>query len=271
MAEQAASSRESLLAATERPWYHTIELAPGIVTPGWFDHREIRHKLPFPPSMAGMRCLDVATADGFWAFEMERRGADEVVAVDILDPEAWDWPANTPPGAAQELDRRKEGGRGFRIASEALGSDVRYLESSVYDLTPEEVGEFDFVYLGSLLLHLRDPVLALQRVREVCRGALLVVDAISLPLTLFHRQPMASLDGYGRPWWWKANLAGLVRMLDAAGFRLVQRPKRFYMPPGKGHFVPPLDPRLLFNEEARHFLLTRIKGDPHAALLARRA
>ncbi len=30
-----------------------------------------------------MRALDVATFDGFWAFEMERRGASEIVAIDL--------------------------------------------------------------------------------------------------------------------------------------------------------------------------------------------
>ncbi len=69
-------------------WYHTLELAPGVVTPGWLDHRPILERIPLPRRLDGMRCLDVATFNGFWAFEMERRGASEVVAVDVLDPHA---------------------------------------------------------------------------------------------------------------------------------------------------------------------------------------
>ncbi|MHB1891222.1 MAG: hypothetical protein ACYCUF_10125, partial [Acidimicrobiales bacterium] len=54
-------------------WYHTIELAPGVVTPGWFDLRTVAARAPWP-DVRGLRCLDVASSDGFLAFELERRG-----------------------------------------------------------------------------------------------------------------------------------------------------------------------------------------------------
>ena len=57
-----------------REWYHTIELRPGIETPGWFDVRGVAATLPWP-DLTGKRCLDVGTFDGFWAQEMVRRGA----------------------------------------------------------------------------------------------------------------------------------------------------------------------------------------------------
>ncbi len=96
-------------------WYHTIELAPGVVTPGWFDTRAVIEQVPFPRSLAGKRCLDVGTFDGFWAFEMERRGAAEVIAIDILDSTKWDWPAGSSSDAMVELDQRKAAGSGFQL------------------------------------------------------------------------------------------------------------------------------------------------------------
>ena len=48
-------------------WYHSIELAPGEVTPGCFDTRAVAGKVPLPANLAGKRCLDVGTRDGFWA------------------------------------------------------------------------------------------------------------------------------------------------------------------------------------------------------------
>lgn len=262
-------SLDSLRAELDRDWYHTIELAPGVVTPGWFDHRSIVGDLPLPNSLVGKRCLDVGTFDGFWAFEMERRGADEVVAVDILDPEGWDWPVNSMPDVVAAIERRKERGRGFRIAQRALGSSVLFRELSVYELDRALIGEFDFVYLGSLLMHLRDPVKALERVRSVCRGRLLLVDNIYLLLSvLMPKRPVAALDGRGRPWWWKLNLACLIRVAENAGFRVVQRPRRIYIPPGKGYPRPGFTFQFLHDQESRHFMLTRLKGDPHAALLA---
>lgn len=251
-------------------WYHTLELAPGIVTPGWFDTRDVLAKLPLPASLAGLRCLDVGTFDGFWAFELERRGAAEVIAIDVLDPRGWDWPAGATPDVVGHLNERKAGGVGFEIAARALRSSVRRLERSVYELSPEVDGKFDFVYLGSLLLHLRDPVGALERIRAVCSGELLVVDAIDLALTLRHpRRPLAVLDGRARPWWWKPNLAGLVRMTEAAGFESAADPVRFAMPSGKAARDVPLSVGLVRSIAGREILLRAAYGDPHAALLLR--
>ena len=251
-------------------WYHTLELAPGVTTPGWFDLRSVPPSLPMPASLAGQRCLDVGTFDGFWAFELERRGADEVVAVDLLDPERWDWPADSSEETIAAVGRRKASGNGFDVASEALGSAVKRHELSVYDLDPADVGTFDFVYVGSLLLHLRDPVRALERVRSVCRGTALMVDAIDLELTLaFPRRPIAQLDGKGRPWWWKPNAAGLGRMVEAAGFELVRPPQRLFLPPGDGQPLPPPRPKQMLSRLGREQAVTAWKGDPHAAVLAR--
>ncbi len=50
-----------------------------------------------------MRVLDVGTWDGFWAFEMERRGAD-VVALDVEHESEYDWPPRRRP--AQWTDTR---------------------------------------------------------------------------------------------------------------------------------------------------------------------
>lgn len=233
------------------------------------DTRKVLADLPFPATLVGKRCLDVATFDGFWAFEMERRGADETVAIDVLDPMAFDWPVNSSAATKEAIGARKEGGRGFEIAHEMLGSSVERIEMSVYDLDPEAVGQFDFVYLGSLLIHLRDPVRALERLRSVCRGALLVVDNVSLDLSFRHPWgPVASLDGEGRPWWWKLNLKGLARVVEAGGFRLTQRPKRIWMPPGAGQ--PRVRPtrHLLRSVDARERFVSALKGDPHGVILA---
>jgi tRNA (mo5U34)-methyltransferase len=266
----ALPSDEIREAVAGRQWYHTIELAPGVVTPGWFDTRRVAAKVPLPASLAGRRCLDVGTFDGFWAFEMERRGADEVVAIDVIDPYQWDWPADTPEDVVAALDQRKRGGSGFHIASQALGSRVQWHERNVYDLEPAELGEFDFIYFGSLLLHLRDPVRALQHARSVCRGELLVVDAVDPLLSrLLARVPCATLDGVRRPWWWRPNVAGIVRMVEAAGFMLLRPPERLRMPPGAGQQSPPLTLAVLRGRASRRALLDARIGDPHAAVLAR--
>ncbi len=251
-------------------WYHTLELAPGIVTPGWLDHRPVRDRIPLPASLEGRRCLDVGTFNGFWAFELERLGAAEVIGVDLLDPRAWDWPHGSDEATISAIGSRLAGGRGFEIARAALHSKVTRLDRSIYDLSEADLGRFDLVYLGSLLVHLRDPVRALERVRAVCDGTLVVVDGIDLMMTLRSpRVPAARLDGRGRPWWWWPNAAGLARLLEAGGFELVEGPRVLFVPPGEGWNPPRFDPRLLRTREGRYLLTCAWRGDPHGVVVAR--
>ncbi|MGI8802056.1 MAG: class I SAM-dependent methyltransferase [Solirubrobacteraceae bacterium] len=253
-----------------RQWYHTMELAPGVVTPGYFDTRPVAARLPMPARLDGLRCLDIGTFDGFWAFEMERRGAAEVVAADILDERRWDWPAVVEPAHYAAITERKGGGDGFAIAAAALASRVERLDLSVYDLDPDVHGMFDLVYLGSLLLHLRDPIGALERVRTVVRGQLLSVDAFSVPLTLIApRRPTLRLEPGGRPYWLKPSLAGLRELIVRAGFGIESGPLPFLMPAGLGHPRPQLRPYAVRTSAARNVLLCSRFGDPHAAVLAR--
>lgn len=253
-----------------RSWYHTIDLGHGLVTPGWFDTRALARQLPFPERLDGQRCLDIGTFDGFWAFEMEARGASEVVATDVLDPSDWDWPAAASEAPRRQIGERHEGGVGFEVAAATLRSNVHHEACNVYDLDPDTTGTFDFVYLGSLLVHLRDPVGALERVRGVCRGRLLLTGTIDPALTLRSpRKPLARLDGRGRPWWWTANMAGVVRMVEAAGFELEGPARRVKFPAGAGQGRPRLRPAVLRSRGGREALLRAYYGDPHVALVAR--
>ena len=75
-----------------------------------------------PRDLRGRRALDIGTFDGFWAFELERRGA-EVVAIDLGAVEE----SQIPPNNRELVEREAKQfdvklGRGFDIASELLGS-----------------------------------------------------------------------------------------------------------------------------------------------------
>jgi hypothetical protein len=97
----------------------------------------------------------------------------------------------------------------------------------------------------------------------------LIVDSIDLLLTLlFPKRPSASLDVRGRPWWWTCNLAGLVRLAEAARFRIVRPAERIFMPPGNGQPLARLRPKLLLSPAGRYDALVRLRGDPHGVVLA---
>jgi tRNA (mo5U34)-methyltransferase len=214
-------------------WYHTLDLGHGIVTPGQFDHRDIVPKYRLPETLAGKRVLDVATFDGFWAFEFERRGAREVVALDLDAPSELDWPPKRKAAATeQELSVRF--GDGFRLAHEAIGSRVQRVGCSVYDLSPEKYGMFEVVHAGDFLIHLNSPVRALQRIASVTSDYALISDVVFPELD----RPgsgalMEYMGGSSDVTWWKFSVAALERMVLDAGFSRVERLSLFkYGPRG---------------------------------------
>jgi SAM-dependent methyltransferase len=208
-------------------WYHTIELAPGVVTPGRIDLRGTVSKV-LPDDLAGRRGLDIGTFDGFWAFEMERRGAG-VVAIDVPTLESAEWPSvNRERLEATAREWGLELGRGFRLAAEALGSSVTRVECPVQELAPERIGgPVDFVFSGSILLHLRDPVGALERMHSVLEpgGELVILEPFSPSRTLRSpRRPVADFQPLATLFnWWLPNLSALEAWLTAARFEHVKR------------------------------------------------
>jgi tRNA (mo5U34)-methyltransferase len=253
-------------------WYHTMDLAPGVTTPGWFDFRHALDTLPLP-DVRGKRCLDIGTFDGFFAFEFERRGAAEVVAIDVEDHLKWDWP---PDYRSPDLPRDAgfsgpPKGAGFRLAADLIGSSVDYRQLSIYELDPADIGTFDVVTCGTLLLHLRDPIRALEAVRTVTGGVFFSSEQIELWLTILGRgRPLFKLDGSGGfCQWWLANAAGHRRMLYAAGFE-IERASRPYVVKFNVHPKPPRTVR----NRARSFATWALTGSwdagvLHRALLAR--
>jgi tRNA (mo5U34)-methyltransferase len=150
-------------------WYHTLELTPELTTQGLFDLRPYVHHYGLPERLDGMRCLDIGTWDGFWLYEMERRGAAEVVGLDIDDTSTLDWPPRRRPETFDEVR-----GEGFHVAKEILGSKAERVVCNLYDATPERLGgTFDLVFCGSVLIHLRDQLLALERIAGLCHGQLI--------------------------------------------------------------------------------------------------
>jgi len=211
-------------------WYHTLDLGDGVMTAGMFDHRPVVGKYLLPNDLSGMRCLDVGSMDGFWAFEMERRGARQVVALDVEDPEALDWPASLRHQVVKTVDIEK--GQRFELARSALGSKVSRELRSVYDLDLD-LGTFDLVFSGDMLVHLKDPITALERIRRVCTGSAIICNPI-VRLRFARGQALAVFDGLEEFQWWLPTEETMKRMLLAAGFARVVAGKPFELPARTG-------------------------------------
>lgn len=220
-------TEELLERARTETWYHVLEL-PGYTTEGIFDMRPYVPLYALPDDLTGKRCLDVGTWDGFWAFEMEKRGAAEVIALDLDSESELDWPPRRRPDSFPTEPR----GRGFRLASELLGSRVQRVVKSIYHADPDELGEFDLVICGSVLIHLRDQLLALERIARLTKpGGLFIsaeeyeraTDLVPYPHARFRGNRDAAVV------FWIPNRRGWRQMLWHAGFDHVREVKRFTM------------------------------------------
>ena len=212
---------ERLIAEHGR-WWHEIELAPGIVTPGDDSNRmklPILDELGLPKSLRGRRVLDIGCSDGFFSFEAEKRGAD-VMAIDFV-PDTY---------------------TGFATARRILGSRVAYQMDNVYNLSPERHGVFDVVLFLGVLYHLRKPLAALDAIRGVMKpgaqlyvGTMLIDDYVQLPdgtvttlealnpllrdIPLWQAYPADSLNGdYTNCF--APNMKALTAALEEAQFRV---------------------------------------------------
>jgi tRNA (mo5U34)-methyltransferase len=219
-------------------WYHSIELAPGEVTPGQVDLRGLPAKL-FPDDLRGRRALDAGTFDGFWAFELEKRGA-EVVAIDVEKIDDAQWPPFRREQLRAEADALGlELGAGFRTAAAALDSKVQRVVCDVLDVAPDRIGgPVDLAFCGALLLHLRDPVAALERLHDTLKpgGSLIVLEPIVVRETLLSpRRPIARFEPLSTTFnWWRPNLAALRAWMRTAGFATV-RHRGMHRPPSVPH------------------------------------
>jgi tRNA (mo5U34)-methyltransferase len=218
----------------ERSWYHTLELAPGLVTAGWFDLRPYVERYGLPERMDGMRTLEVGTWDGFWAFEMERRGAS-VVALDLDHERDLDWPPRRRPDRFPRATRSE----GFALAAEILGSGVERRNLSIYDATSAELGIFDLVFCGSVLIHLRDQLLALERIAELSRGSFIsaeeydrIAGLVPMPVSRFRADDPSAVV------FWRPSARTWRRMMWTAGFDQVREHGRFRMRSREGFVVP---------------------------------
>ncbi len=182
---------------TERGWWHSFELPDGRVIPGVNTLEGLRERIgrfPIPADLTGNRVLDIGTWDGWFAFEMEKRGA-EVVAVDN-----WDNPR-------------------FREMHAVYNSRVEYRILDMYELTPERVGRFNIVLFMGVLYHLKHPLLALELVCDLTRE-LACVDSFILRdeqrpvMAFFENDEMGGQEDN----WCGPSLPCLIAMCRTAGF-----------------------------------------------------
>lgn len=161
-------------------FYHAMDL-PGIgLQRGSWDLRAGYDAYFGNHDFTGERVLDLGSANGALVFEIERRGAREVVGFDLPDGAIYDTRLPTDEATIAEFrEWIKRVKRGFWLAHALLQSRARVAYGHVGSL-PDELGQFDTIMMGNILQHLRDPIGAVLQAVQRTR-CIIITEADWLP------------------------------------------------------------------------------------------
>ena len=211
-------------------FYHTTAIAGhGIVEGEWDLAPGIDAYLGHVP-FAGKSVLDVGAATGFLTFHMEAEGA-AVTSYDLSEAEGWDIVPLSGIDAAEHARVRKAHigaiNSGYWLCHAANKSRARMSHGTVYAID-KALGPVDISVFGSILLHLRDPFLALHNAAQITTETMIVCDllpgahALSRLLGLLMGRSMQFKPRFAknRPWetWWNLPPKLVTEFLGVLGF-----------------------------------------------------
>ncbi|WP_422926928.1 class I SAM-dependent methyltransferase [Singulisphaera sp. PoT] len=153
-------TRQSLIEqAKTREWFHTIDFGGGQATPGPVDAQVSHQYHAFKDvDFTNKSVLDIGCWDGLWSYEAEKRGAREIYSTDLIS-------------------QRDGDVSNYRLAHSIFNSKAQYKTNvSVYDVHTLGKNDFDVVLYMGVFYHIKDPLLALARLRQVMKvgGQILV-------------------------------------------------------------------------------------------------
>ncbi len=212
-------------------FYHTIDIPGyGLIEGDWDLRRGVDRYLG-GVDFTQKRVLEMGTANGFLCFEMERRGAD-VVAVDLSEEQSWDIvpyaKSDTEATDATRKAHMRTINNAYWLGHSAFGSRAKVVYTSAYSV-PEQIGAVDVSTFGAILLHLRDPFLALWNALRLTKDTVIVTERLvrgdMFPLSVrnaFQRPAMRLLPNpkTGQPYesWWSLTPALVQRFIGVLGF-----------------------------------------------------
>ncbi|MEW5745973.1 MAG: TIGR04290 family methyltransferase [Nitrospirota bacterium] len=210
------------------PWFHNLKLRGIETAPDHFlgDYPEVKWRHfahAVPADLQGKSVLDIGCNAGFYAIEMKRRGAGQVVGID------------------SDADYLAQA----RFAAAVHGMEIEFQQLSVYEVA--RLGRsFDIVLFMGVLYHLRHPLFALDLLhRHVVRDLLIFqsmlrgsdeVAAIEDDYSFsercifedpsFPRMHFIERKYSGDPTnWWLPNRACVEAMLRSASFEIIDHPE----------------------------------------------
>lgn len=140
-----------------QPWFHNIEIAKGVYTNPDGDYQDKRWEIVkknLPKKLDGKECLDVGCSSGFFSLKLLERNAATVIGID-------------------------DGEQGKAIIQANLVKEMLELSNAsfqfinVYDVKKLN-RKFDYVLFLGVLYHLRHPLLALDKLRQITKGKMIL-------------------------------------------------------------------------------------------------
>jgi tRNA (mo5U34)-methyltransferase len=193
---RALSPEELRAEVARRHWFHTIELQPGLKTPGHYqpDTQWLLDTLRLPGEYEGKSVLDLGCADGGHSIGFARRGAT-VTATDLFSP----------------------GFRNVEWLARWFDLPITYEQATVYD---HQGGPYHLVLASGVLYHLQHPLLGLQCLNRLTRETLVLETAITPGRGMFCTFYPGSELANDPSNWWTPTEQCLRAMLEVAGFRV---------------------------------------------------
>jgi len=173
----------------------------------------------------GKRVLDVGTANGILSFSMEKAGA-EVVSFDLDKHGSWDLVPFANWTEHDHIARDHKAmidqlNNAYWFCHRLYNSKAKVVYGNVYNI-PEEIGLVDVAMYGCILLHLRDPFLALQSGLKITRESVIVTECLRGQVVPTFEPYMRFLPDAKtqepKDTWWDLRPELIVRMIGVLGF-----------------------------------------------------
>jgi len=194
-------------------WYHSIPLGQEVVTPGMVPLEEEESKARgIPDDLTGMSVLDIGSADGYYSFLAEQRGASRVLAID-----SFPFKMGGKQGGTEQY--RYQSSKGFYLAKEILHSNVEFREMDIYEL--DELEEpFDVVFLFEVHHHVWDPILGIDLACKKCnKGILIEGNVLGTDIPILCYEPKRGDETKN----WRLATGLVWRLLEDRGFKKLVR------------------------------------------------
>lgn len=207
-------------------FFHVIDLPGEESTPGMWDFRKTEVEYHGGFQFKGKMVLEIGTATGSHAFWMEKEGAI-VTPYDLSPVHSWDiMPTHEQDAKEVEHTMRSTMGmlnNGWWYCRDKLNSKLELSLGSIYEI-PKELGDFDVITFGSVLLHTRNPIGAIQFAADRAKEAVIIIDRLppnldaNKPLMEFMPKKQLAKNFGGWTWWWICPKV-FENLLTLKGFR----------------------------------------------------